>query len=294
MNNGWSWIYPYRFRLQGVLPILSHTLGRLPWLPQIVIIALAIGLTLVSLRYVHPAFCQYLCTTESCPPGYCRFGEQGAGFPFPVIIDNEAGSPLSGLGKVGPEDIPNPLTFVLDVLFYSGILWLLWQALLWMRRLPEPYFVVVLACLVCPLIFGVALMYPPGLWWLIPHPPIPVSYMPSQVYYSADDTKRMTEFEIDQSTDSIRRFYATELPKDGWRYACSLGLMGRATMVIWTYQVKPPCSLLTFTPGVEMIDVYQRDKSRGRTQLLGILFFEERTLYGSDDRRRLVWLQEFR
>jgi hypothetical protein len=96
-----------------------------------IILLLAIGLTIASLRYVRPKNCQQFCDLPeqlTCPSGSCRSGEQRAGFPFPIIIDNGAGSsPTSGWGKLGPEDLPNPVTPVLDVLFYSVLLWLLWK-----------------------------------------------------------------------------------------------------------------------------------------------------------------------
>ncbi len=98
----------------------------------VAIVALAIGLTLASLSYVRPADCRQLCTTDTCPPGHCRFREQRAGFLFPVLIDSGGGgSPLNGWGRLGPEDPPVPFTFVLDVGMYSLVLWLIWRA---MRR----------------------------------------------------------------------------------------------------------------------------------------------------------------
>jgi len=45
-----------------------------------------------------------------------------------LIIDSGAGSsPTSGWGKLGPEDLPNPVTPVLDVVFYSVLLLILWK-----------------------------------------------------------------------------------------------------------------------------------------------------------------------
>ncbi len=88
---------------------------------------LAVGMALGSLRFVRPANCQTLCSEPlqaPCPTGACRFGEQRAGFPLPILTDNEAGSPPGGWGKIGPEDIPNPFFFVIDALFYGLLLWL--------------------------------------------------------------------------------------------------------------------------------------------------------------------------
>ncbi len=90
------------------------------------IVVLGIGCTLASLRFVRPVVCRSYCDTSDhapCPPGACRNGEQRAGLPFPVLIDNAGGSsPTSGWGILGPEDLPNPFTFVLDVFFYGVLL----------------------------------------------------------------------------------------------------------------------------------------------------------------------------
>ena len=96
-----------------------------------IILILAIGLTLASLEYVRPVDCQSFCDLPkgaTCPRGSCRSGEQSAGFPVPIRIDSGAGSsPTSGWGKLGPEDPPNPVGPVLDVMFYSALIWLIWK-----------------------------------------------------------------------------------------------------------------------------------------------------------------------
>ncbi len=96
-----------------------------------VIILLATGLTIGSLRYVRPSNCLQFCDLPkqlTCPIGSCRSGEQRAGFPLPIIIDSGAGSsPTGGWGKLGPEDVPNPVTPVLDVVFYGVLLWSVWK-----------------------------------------------------------------------------------------------------------------------------------------------------------------------
>jgi hypothetical protein len=96
-----------------------------------VLILAAIGLTIGSLRYVRPLTCLQFCDLPeqlTCPSGSCRAGEQRAGFPLPIVIDNGAGSsPTGGWGKLGPEDLPNPVTPVLDVVFYGVFLWLIWK-----------------------------------------------------------------------------------------------------------------------------------------------------------------------
>ncbi len=91
-------------------------------------IVLAIGLTLLSQRFVRPVDCRSLCDVPEnvpCPAGTCRAYEQRAGLPIPYRIDDPSGSsPTSGWGILGPEDPPNPLTFLLDAFFYFMVLWL--------------------------------------------------------------------------------------------------------------------------------------------------------------------------
>ncbi len=88
---------------------------------------LAIALTVVSFRYVHPKDCYRLCGTEDgipCPSGSCNFGEQKAGWPIPAFVDTPGGgSPTGGWGLLGPEDPPLAVPIILDVLFYSILLW---------------------------------------------------------------------------------------------------------------------------------------------------------------------------
>lgn len=103
-------------------------------LPISLIIVLAIGLTILSFQYVRPEVCESVCIEEPCALGTCLPEEQRAGFPFAVFQDEVGGSPISGWGILGPEDPPNPLAFVLDVLFYSVILWLAWKGSLWLIR----------------------------------------------------------------------------------------------------------------------------------------------------------------
>ncbi len=87
---------------------------------------LAVGLALVSQNFVRPADCRALCDAPEnapCPTGACRAYEQRAGLPLPYLIDDPGGgSPTSGWGILGPEDLPNPLTFLMDVFFYGLVL----------------------------------------------------------------------------------------------------------------------------------------------------------------------------
>ena len=96
-----------------------------PYFLLIVDAFVAIGLTIVSLAYIRPRDCSRLCEPSSpllC--GACEIGEQKAGWPLPVFVDMPGGgSPTSGWGKLGWEDMPNPVTFILDALFYSVLLW---------------------------------------------------------------------------------------------------------------------------------------------------------------------------
>ncbi|MBD2113722.1 MULTISPECIES: hypothetical protein [Cyanophyceae] len=99
------------------------------------IILMAMGLTIASLRYKQPAHCETLCRdAQSCQIGQCMFGEQQAGFPLSFVQDTEANSPTSGWGKVGPEDYfyANLEAFALNVAFYSLILWLFQRLLKWL------------------------------------------------------------------------------------------------------------------------------------------------------------------
>jgi hypothetical protein len=74
-----------------------------------------------------------------------------------VVIDNGAGSsPTSGWGKLGPEDLPNPLTPLLDIVFYCVLIWIFWKAIrvLLGKEKPRgflavaPLFVIILAFIV--------------------------------------------------------------------------------------------------------------------------------------------------
>lgn len=92
------------------------------------LILAATGLTLLSQNFVRPALCQSLCNPSvqaPCPPDSCNFGDQRAGLPLPFLVDAPGGgSPTSGWGILGPEDMPDVMTFLLDVGFYFLLLWL--------------------------------------------------------------------------------------------------------------------------------------------------------------------------
>jgi len=90
---------------------------------------LAVGLTVLSFWYIQPKNCYRFCGEpeegKPCPTGACRWWEQQAGWPLPVFVDNPGGgSPTGGWGMLGPEDPPLLGPIILDVLFYSALLWL--------------------------------------------------------------------------------------------------------------------------------------------------------------------------
>ena len=91
------------------------------------IVLIAVGLALVSQAFVRPADCRALCDAAEnapCPTGTCRAFEQRTGLPLPFRVDDPGGgSPTGGWGILGPEDLPNPLFFLLDVFFYGLLLW---------------------------------------------------------------------------------------------------------------------------------------------------------------------------
>jgi len=91
-------------------------------------VLLAVGLTVLSFRYIQPKDCYQLCggsEDHPCPAGTCGIGEQKAGWPFPAFIDAPGGgSPTSGWGLVGPEDPALFVPLVLDIGFYSLMGWL--------------------------------------------------------------------------------------------------------------------------------------------------------------------------
>lgn len=112
-----------------------------PYFLLIVNAFLAIGLTVLSFQYVQPKHCYNFCDPSyviPCPKGSCYFGDQKAGWPFPAFIDSPGGgSPTGGWGMLGPEDPPGP-TMILDVLFYSVLVWMVVYVIQFLRRQPLP------------------------------------------------------------------------------------------------------------------------------------------------------------
>jgi hypothetical protein len=106
--------------------LFPHGVGR--YILVVVNVLLTFGLTLLSFRYIQPKDCYRFCDLEegvSCPTGSCRIGEQKAGWPIPVFVDAPSpSSPLLISGVLGVDDYPHPLWLLLDVLFYSFLVWL--------------------------------------------------------------------------------------------------------------------------------------------------------------------------
>ena len=104
-------------------------LGRDGYLLGIFNVLLTLALTFLSFQYIRPKDCYRTCLSlsgESCSTGGCRTGEQKAGWPLTVFVDNPGGgSPTSGWGLLGYEDPPLYIPLIVDTLFYSLLVWLL-------------------------------------------------------------------------------------------------------------------------------------------------------------------------
>ncbi len=107
-------------------PLFPPDRGR--YILVVVNLLLTFGLTLLSFRYVQPKDCYRFCDAQEgvpCPAGSCRVGEQKAGWPIPVFVDAPSpSSPLLESGVLGVDDYPHPVWLLLDVLFYSFLVWL--------------------------------------------------------------------------------------------------------------------------------------------------------------------------
>ena len=107
-------------------PLFPHGKGR--YILVVVNLLLAFVLTVFSFGYVQPNDCYRFCDVEEgvpCPAGSCRAGEPKAGWPIPVFVDAlSPSSPLGIQGVLGVEELPHPMPLLLDVLFYSFLVWL--------------------------------------------------------------------------------------------------------------------------------------------------------------------------
>ena len=137
-----------------------------PTLIITLVLLVSAGLTVLSLRFVRPATCQTSCAENqsTCPSGACRIGDQRAGLPLPIQINSGGSSPTGGWGHLGPEDLPNPGSFVLDVLFYASLIWLgaAWIGSLRKkeRLLDAPFIAVPAGLILLCLAFGLYLYLP--------------------------------------------------------------------------------------------------------------------------------------
>lgn len=86
---------------------------------------------------------------------------------------------------------------------------------------------------------------PPGQWRLIARPPVPARAIRVKIDYPSNDVERYTMFETDLPAPAIQQFYRAELPKQGWRYRCTVT------------QVDPSCGS-ALNDDIELIDVYDR------------------------------------
>jgi hypothetical protein len=89
---------------------------------------LGIPFVILSLWYQNPPGCKRFCFSEPCPQNACMGGNSlKAGFPLPILYDDNAGSPVDGWGRIGVEDFQNInlVAFLLDALFYGVIIFML-------------------------------------------------------------------------------------------------------------------------------------------------------------------------
>lgn len=143
-------------------PLSSFSLDRQGCIIGILNALLAIGLTVLSFRYVQPKACyREWGGSEGVPnpTGACGFGKQKAGWPWAAFVDTPGGgSPTSGWGLLGPEDPPVFVPLLLDVLFYSLIVWLVLYIIQFVRKravpprliitiLPLNFFLVIFLCI---------------------------------------------------------------------------------------------------------------------------------------------------
>jgi hypothetical protein len=94
---------------------------------SVIILSIFLGtpLAILSLWYQNPSGCNRFCSREPCPLNACIGGESlTAGFPFPILHDDNAGSPIHGWGKIGSEDLQNINfgAFFLDAFIYGVII----------------------------------------------------------------------------------------------------------------------------------------------------------------------------
>lgn len=92
-------------------------------------VVLVLGLLFVSLNHVNPRDLFACC------------GQLGIGFPVSSVCNYSAGgSPLSSATKIDAADFPflSPHGFLVDFVFYSGVLWGFWRIERGILRLIKP------------------------------------------------------------------------------------------------------------------------------------------------------------
>lgn len=67
-----------------------------------------IPFAILSLWYQNAPGCERFCFSEPCLLNTCIGGNSiTAGFPFPIVYDDNVGSPIDGWGRIGVEDFQN-------------------------------------------------------------------------------------------------------------------------------------------------------------------------------------------
>jgi hypothetical protein len=134
-----------------------------------------------------------------------------------------------------------------------------------------------LLCLTVVGLSTLALSNDPLLRWKFrTQPPIPVGATSLQASYPSNEVQRIIQFEIDPgAVYRVQSFYRTELPKENWRYRCTVD--------------KP------LNTSMEFMDVYERhtpQNSEGQMLEIGLRkqYLQEREISGQ---KRVVWVNEW-
>ncbi len=94
----------------------------------LVAVVLAIGATVVSANYYQPRGPD----VRSPVTGESGGGSLTAGFPIPFLEDDTSSSPTDGWGRIDAADweSPDPLPFLMDILFYTVLFWIAFHGVL--------------------------------------------------------------------------------------------------------------------------------------------------------------------
>ncbi|HEX6288714.1 MAG TPA: hypothetical protein VFZ66_05960 [Herpetosiphonaceae bacterium] len=98
-----------------------------PRLAPFAILILALSLTVLSLWHIEPA---------ACAVRRCSDGRLQAGFPLIMVRDDVGGSPISGWGNLGTEDLADarPAALLGNVVISSGLIGVLWIGIVLIRH----------------------------------------------------------------------------------------------------------------------------------------------------------------